>query len=91
MNLLTRLVAIFLERSPAGLPLEDLHMLGSPFPSCTIQLFLRLLDTLRSSLPLFFRRACSGGAAVAAHLLRQFARSAGLDFLAPPFRRCLKT
>ena len=53
MNLLTRLVAIFLERSPAGLPLEDLHMLGSLFPSCTIQLFLRLLDTLRSSLPLF--------------------------------------
>ena len=52
-DLITQYVAIFLERPPADLSLEDLHTLRSLLPACTTQLLWRLLDVLRSALPRF--------------------------------------
>jgi hypothetical protein len=52
-DLITQYVVIFLERPPADLSLEDLHMLCSLLPACTTQLLLRLLDVLCLALPQF--------------------------------------
>jgi hypothetical protein len=50
-DLLTQYAAIFLERPPADLPPEDLQTLRSLLPTCTAQLFSRLIDALRVALP----------------------------------------
>ena len=51
-DLLTQIVTIFLERRSADLLLEYLS-LHSLLPTCTTQLFSRLLDALRLALPQF--------------------------------------
>jgi hypothetical protein len=49
-DLLTQIVAIFLERSTANLPPENVSQ-HSLLPASTTQLFSRLLDALRLALP----------------------------------------